>query len=278
MAEAALVEALTQAIAATSRQLARPIMVGISGVQGSGKSTLCAQLEARLAAHGLRAATLSLDDLYLTRTERGTLAATVHPLFATRGVPGTHDLALADDIVTRLLAGSGPVAIPRFDKGNDERAPQSRWPVVTAPLDVLLFEGWCIAATPQAKSALVMPANALEAAEDPDLVWRTCVNDALGDGYARLFARIDRLIVLAAPGFAVVRAWRHEQEAGLKAQGGDAAGMDPARLDRFIAHFERLSRHMLAVPPPEGAIIVQLNEARGISAVSGLAGVWPQQP
>lgn len=278
MADSALVDALTQAIADARHRLARPMLVGVSGVQGSGKSTLCAQVEASLAARGLRAATLSLDDLYLTRAERGTLATTVHPLFATRGVPGTHDLALADDIITRLLGGDGPVAIPRFDKARDDRVPESRWPVVSAPVDVLLFEGWCIAATPQAKSALVAPVNALEAAEDPDLAWRTRVNDELGDAYARLFARLDRLIMLAAPSFAVVRAWRHEQEAELKVRAGEAAGMDPTALDRFIAHFERLSRHMLAGPPPESAIIVTLNEARGVGAVSGLPGIWPQQP
>jgi D-glycerate 3-kinase len=278
MAETALVEALAQAIAETRRTYARPVLIGISGVQGSGKSTLCAQLETSLAAQGLQPATLSLDDLYLTRQERRALAESVHPLFATRGVPGTHDMGLADDIITRLLSGSGAVAIPRFDKASDDRAPESRWPVVTAPVDVLLFEGWCIAATPQPKSALVAPVNALEAVEDPDLVWRSEVNDALCGAYTRLFAQLDRLIMLSAPSFAVVREWRHEQEAGLKVQAGDGAGMDQITLDRFIAHFERVSRHMLATPPPAGAIIVTLKDTREICAVSGLPGFLPRRP
>ena len=37
---------------------------------------------------------LSLDDLYLPKAERLRLARDVHPLLATRGVPGTHDVAL----------------------------------------------------------------------------------------------------------------------------------------------------------------------------------------
>lgn len=271
MADSALVEALTGAIAETRQRLARPVLIGVSGVQGSGKSTLCAQIETALVARGLSAATLSLDDLYLTRAGRAVLARTVHPLFATRGVPGTHDLVLADKVITHLLTGSGPVAIPRFDKAHDDRAEASRWPVVTAPLDVLLFEGWCIGATPQPKSALDMAINGLEAAEDPNLVWRTHVNTVLGDGYARLFARIDRSILLRAPGFGTVREWRHEQEADLKAHIGVDAGMDPTELDRFIAHFERLSRHMLAEPPPLGAITIALDEKRRVGAVSGLS-------
>ena len=69
-------------------------MVGLTGPQGSGKSTLAAKLPPLLAARGLRSAVLALDDLYLTHAERRRLAADIHPLLATRGVPGTHDVAL----------------------------------------------------------------------------------------------------------------------------------------------------------------------------------------
>jgi D-glycerate 3-kinase len=267
MWDAALVAALAGAIADT-RGRGRPVLIGLSGLQGSGKSTLCAALETALQAAGLKCATLSLDDLYLTRAERLHLAGTRHPLFATRGVPGTHDLAMADRIIARLLAEAGPVAIPRFDKASDDRAPQSRWPVVQAPLDVLLFEGWCIAATPQPKSALAAPVNALEAAEDPDGRWRTHVNDRLAGDYAALFARLDMLVMLRAPDFGVVGGWRRQQEDSLRQRGG--GGMGQAALDRFISHYERLSRHMLATAPPTGAIVIDLDGKRRITGVSGL--------
>lgn len=278
MADTALVQALIGDIAETRRRCGRPVLIGVSGLQGSGKSTLCAQLASELARYGLRAAVLSLDDLYLTYAERVALAAEIHPLFATRGVPGTHDLALADKVISGLLLGTSSVAIPRFDKGRDDRAADPRWPVVVAPLDVLLFEGWCIGATPQPKSVLKVPVNALEALADPDLVWRAHVNDALTGGYARLFARIDRLILLRAPGFEAVRRWRHEQEAELKAREGANAGMSAKTLDRFIEHFERLSRHMLDTPPPEGAVVVFLDDERRTVAVSGLAGPTAGRP
>ena len=65
----------------------RPLIIGINGSQGSGKSTLadylCTLLSERYA---LRCVSLSLDDFYLTKLERQQLAATVHPLLATRGV------------------------------------------------------------------------------------------------------------------------------------------------------------------------------------------------
>jgi D-glycerate 3-kinase len=270
MWNAALVAALAEAITETRERLDRPVLIGISGVQGSGKSTLSMQLEAALGGVGLNVATLSLDDLYLTRAEREQIAITQHPLFITRGVPGTHDLALADTVITRLLSGEGPVAIPRFDKAVDDRAPERDWPVVAAPLDVLLFEGWCIAATPEPESALAAPINALEAAEDRDGGWRRTVNAALADGYQRLFARIDFLILLRAPDFSAVRAWRQQQEDALRAKCGAGAGMEAAALGRFIAHFERLSRHMLASPPPPEAVIIGLDAGRRVGTVIGL--------
>jgi len=36
---------------------------------------------------------LSLDDFYLGHAARLQLARDIHPLLATRGVPGTHDIA-----------------------------------------------------------------------------------------------------------------------------------------------------------------------------------------
>jgi D-glycerate 3-kinase len=269
-AEASVWGPLADHVAARHRALARPLLIGINGAQGSGKSTACRFLETLLAERGLAVATLSLDDLYLTRAERRHLADTLHPLFATRGVPGTHDLGLAARTIDALLAGHGPVAIPRFDKAIDDRAAPASWPVVTAPLDVLLFEGWCIGATPQPKSALVAPVNALEAAEDPAMTWRSLVNASLQTGYAPLFARLDTLVSLRAPGFHRVRDWRRQQEQALRDARGAAVGMDDAALDRFIQHFERLTRHMLETPPQPREITIAIAENHTAGAVHGL--------
>lgn len=257
-------------IAEQRRAAGRPLLIGINGAQGSGKSTLCIFLEALLTEAGLAAATLSLDDLYLTHAERAALAEAVHPLFATRGVPGTHDLTLADRTITSLLTGTGPVAIPRFDKARDDRRPPDDWPRVAAPLDVLLFEGWCIGATPEAESALVAAINPLEAREDPQSVWRRHANTALATDYAALFARLDRLIILRAPAFEAVQAWRFEQETKLRHARGAGAGMDSAALLRFIQHFERLTRHMLASLDADDAIIIDLDADRTIRGLRGL--------
>jgi D-glycerate 3-kinase len=230
----------------------RTLLVGINGAQGSGKSTVCRFLEALLAEHGLRAVTLSLDDLYLTRAERQAAAADIHPLFATRGVPGTHDVPLGMAVLDRLLAGQ-PADLPRFDKAADDRS--SAVHRAPGPVDVVLFEGWCIGAAPQPPGALREPLNDLERDEDPEGTWRGEVNRRLATDYAELFARIDLLIMLKVPDFDAVRANRRLQEEKL---GAGPAVMDQAALNRFLAHYERLTEHMFAEMPARADILVEI--------------------
>ncbi|MFM5886318.1 MAG: kinase [Novosphingobium sp.] len=236
--------------------------IGICGAQGSGKSTLVAAMAGQLTLRGVRVATLSLDDLYLTRAARLRLAAEVHPLFATRGVPGTHDIALGLATLDALKRGEA-APLPRFDKASDDRAPESQWPRAPADTQVLLLEGWCLGASPQEEAALAEPVNLLEAKEDPDGVWRRHANAALAGEYQRLFARIDRLILLAAPSWHVVAAWREQQEAELRRMGGSAV-MDPAGVARFVRHYERLTRHVLATMPGYADLTVRLGAGREV--------------
>ena len=250
-----------------------PLVVGINGAQGSGKSTLAAFLALLLRARGLRVAVLSLDDLYLGRQHRAELARRVHPLFATRGVPGTHDVALGavliDALMDRGCAGAS-VDLPRFDKASDDRAPTSL-PVAT-PVDVVLFEGWCVGAAPMATADLAAPINRLEAEDDPQAIWRRAINAHLAGDYAALIGRIDMLIMLAVPDFACVRTLRGRQEAALAARHPDGAGvMDDAALDRFISHYERLTRAMLAEMPARADVVVRLDAAGRPLAISPLA-------
>ena len=255
------------AAAIAARAAGQPLIIGLSGSQGSGKSTLCRVLEALLASeHGLRAATLSLDDLYLTRSERADLAATVHPLFATRGVPGTHDVAFGLSLLAAVRAGQAGLTLPRFDKARDDRTPESQWHSLAAPVDVLRVEGWCMGARPQAEADLAAPANALEAEDDADGIWRRHVNTALAGPYRALFEAPDCLIMLAAPGFEAVLDWRQLQEAKLRERTG--GGMSAKDVARFVMHYERLTRHLLVDLPPRADVVITLGEDHAVRTVA----------
>lgn len=249
----------------------QPLVLGLCGAQGSGKSTLAARLAGWLAAQGRGAAVLSLDDLYLSRARRAELARAVHPLFAVRGPPGTHDVALGIRLLDDLKRGR-PVQPPRFDKAADAPTPSETWAVIEPPVQVVIFEGWCVGAASQQLEALAAPVNRLEAEEDPDGVWRRAVNEALAGGYAQLFARLDRLVFLAAPSFDVVHRWRAEQEHDLKrrlAAEGRAGPhvMSNDEIARFIQHYERLTRYMLSDMPDRADLTLRLDADRRLKSV-----------
>ena len=224
----------------------------IAGLQGTGKSTLAAQMADLAQTRGHQVAVLSIDDFYLTRTERERLARNVHPLLSTRGPPGTHDLGLAAETLDSLLAGKR-TGLPRFDKLADERAPIAQWPVIEGRCDLVLLEGWFLKTPAQQADELRAPINALERDEDADGRWRSWCNAALARDYPALWQRIDALWWLQGPDFEVVPDWRWQQEQSLQAADpgntSARAGMDRAQVARFVQLFERVSRQALRTLP-----------------------------
>lgn len=245
---------------------ARPFVLGLCGSQGSGKSTLSAILRDELAGRGLPTAVLSIDDIYKTRAEREALARERHPLLRTRGVPGTHDVALALDVLAALDRGES-APLPRFDKASDDRAGRDQWGMAPPGTRVLILEGWCVGARPAAAGEDAMPINALEAGQDPQGIWRGLVEQALRDDYQRLFARLDALVLLAAPDFGVVLGWRIQQEQALRAAG--RGGMSDAQIAVFIQHYERLTRRILADMPDYADLVIALDRDRRPLGISG---------
>jgi D-glycerate 3-kinase len=260
---------LAERIRSLRHELARPVVLGISGAQGAGKSTFAVFLSTWLQREtGLSTACFSIDDIYFGKAARARLSRTLHPLFATRGVPGTHDTELGEQLLDALTCAGEPrtVALPAFDKASDDRRPEPDWPRVEAPVDVVLFEGWCVGARPQPAAALQKPVNELEAHADADGSWRRIVNARLGTDYAELFSRLDHLLMLRVPSFDTVLEWRALQERKLRdrlsrnaAPGSPPPGQDDAGLRRFIRYYERLTRHMLETMPSYADTVIDLD-------------------
>jgi D-glycerate 3-kinase len=214
-----------------------PSTVVISGGQGAGKSTLAALLVQALGRAGVAAQQVGLDDYYLARNERAALAQAVHPLFITRGVPGTHHVARLRESLAALRRPGG-VLLPRFDKGADEPCPVTQWLTVSGPVDTVVLEGWCLGASPESAAQLGAPINGLERDEDAAGCWRRHVNQRLSEDYAQLLDGREFLMYLQVPDLDAVYRWRAAQERQLPA----SQRMTANQLRRFIAHFERLTR------------------------------------
>ncbi len=242
-----------------------PFVLGINGAQGTGKTTLAAYLALTLGESGqYTVAILSIDDFYLTKAERRRLAQSVHPLLATRGVPGTHDVPMLSESLARLrkLEAGERYRLPRFDKAADDRADEASWPGIPGPVDLIILEGWCVGSIAEAEAGLETPVNELESDRDADGRWRRYVNERLATDYADVFAGLDALVFLQAPGFEAILRWRVEQEQKLAASSGaDAAGvMNERQVGVFIQYFERITRNNLEVIRNSADIVLELDQ------------------
>lgn len=211
----------------------RPLVVGIQGPQGAGKTTLTRALLEALPEHGLSGATVSIDDFYLTRAGQLDVAAAHpgNPYLEHRGYPGTHDVALGERTLAQLgawattSAASGSLIIPVYDKsahgGRGDRAPESEWRQFPMPIDVVFVEGWMLGFTPVPESSLT----------DSHLIEP---NRALAD-YERWYRHIDAWVVLRAQDPNFVLTWRVEAEERMKASG--KPGLSRADIEDYIRRF-----------------------------------------
>ncbi|MAH74228.1 MAG: hypothetical protein CBC09_09915 [Cellvibrionales bacterium TMED49] len=251
--------------------LKKPLVIGINGTQGSGKSTLADYLKSYACAEGLSAVSISLDDFYLTRKERFQLSRDTHPLLATRGVPGTHDIALAMRTLNRLSQKTGTATIPRFDKSRDDRYPKEHWEKAQLPVQLILLEGWCLGAKPQPDDSLKVPVNQFEKNHDANQAWREYVNNALAKNYQSLFEKVDQWVMLRAPSFDAVYKWRLHQEEKLKkkilTQGKPLPPeiMQPDEIKRFIEHYQRITETTLIDLPKRVHHLYHLDDLREIT-------------
>lgn len=244
-----------------------PLIVGINGSQGSGKSTLTSFIEAYLSSvHGKRVVSLSIDDFYFDQSQRNALAIKVHPLLKTRGVPGTHDVTLALNTFRSLDKGARTL-LPRFNKATDNPFPQEQWPVIEVKPDFIILEGWCVGAIPQSNSEIKKPINHLEEVEDPLAIWRSFVNTELAGDYQTLFEKIDYRIMLKAPSFDCVYQWRLEQEHKLAAKALEERDgvMSDEEVANFVQHYQRITEHALQYLPEKCDTVFYLDEKRTIT-------------
>ncbi|KZT72274.1 P-loop containing nucleoside triphosphate hydrolase protein [Daedalea quercina L-15889] len=234
-----------------------PLMVGVQGPQGSGKTYLTSRLCDTLAAppHSLSVAVLSIDDLYLPHDGLVALA-NANPdngLLRGRGQPGTHDVPLGSDILRRLKRindeGAGAeVVLPRFDKslhgGEGDRVPKGT--AVHAPLDVVIFEGWCTGFYPVSTEEI----ERRWAATVPDLgtdFFRARgfrkenvvdVNARLG-AYIEWWEHFDAFIQIkpeTSHPYSHVYKWRLQQEHHMKSLNG-GRGMSDEQVEAFVDRY-----------------------------------------
>ena len=250
----------------------KPLIIGLAGGQGSGKTTISSILTLILKNYfKLNVFKVSIDDFYKTRKDRKSLSKNKHPLLMTRGVPGTHDVDLMLNFFKQIKDKNfQSLQIPTFNKAIDDRFQKSLWYKIKTKPDVVIFEGWCVGARPQLNSQLKKPINSLEKVHDQGAKWRTYVNNQLKTKYNALFKQLDGLLYLKAKNFSLLREWRLKQERKLWVQTKNKKNlkiMSSGDVINFMQTYQRITQQMFKDAIKSSSVIMNLNSNHQIEKI-----------
>lgn len=256
----AVLDIFVPAIRVHQKNISKPFVLGLSGLQGSGKSTWAAALSQALTSqYNLKNRTLSLDDLYRDHPELVAIreANANNGLLQTRGQPGTHDEVLAkqffDQVLGRVDSEKKTVKWPAYDKslhsGQGGRVPVDEWEEVALgqDLDVLIFEGWALGFQPLTKEEVTRKWEQAKASESQQSeewsLTNTLANHKLDHlllinenlrRYCDTFAgpqHFDGFLHLSTDKLVHVYEWRLGQEKALREH---KPGMSDEQVIRFV--------------------------------------------
>ena len=250
----------------------KPLIIGLAGGQGSGKTTISSILTLILKKYfKLNVFKVSIDDFYKTRKDRKLLSKNKHPLLMTRGVPGTHDVDLMLNFFKKIKDKNfKSLQIPTFNKAIDDRCQKSLWYKIKTKPDVVIFEGWCVGARPQLNSQLKKPINSLEKVYDQGAKLRNHVNNQLKTKYKTLFKQLDGLLYLKAKNFNLLREWRLKQERKLWVQTKNKKNlkiMSSGDVINFMQTYQRITQQMFKDAIKSSSVIMNLNSNHQIEKI-----------
>ena len=235
----------------------------IAGSQGSGKSSLSKLIKLYLEKFCYKSVVIiSMDDFYLSKNQRTQLSKNIHPLFLTRGVPGTHDLELMNKKIKQIFKKEFPIYLPIFDKVSDSR---KRTYKRVFKADVVIFEGWCAGARPVHLNYLHENFNNLEKYKDKNFIWRNSYNKYLNE-YQKLFSQFNFFIYFQFNQWDHVLNWKYKQELELRDKKKDL-GLKKY-LREFIQYYEKVSKWMHLKVPKYCNILIKLDAHQKIKSIN----------
>ena len=244
-------------------------VIGLSGGQGSGKSTISKILKIILKeGYKLNTVIFSIDDFYKTLKQRNIMSKKINSLFLTRGVPGTHDTKMLYECLKKLKKNKfNKIILPKFDKSLDDRCSKSKWVKVKKKPNIVIFEGWCVGIDHQKNKDLIIPINKLEKEKDKNRNWRIKVNKELKYNYQKIFNLIDKLIFLRVPNFKYVLKWRLLQEKKLRINFKGKKTMNDTQVRNFIMFYERITKHMIKILPKKADTLINLDTQHRLKSI-----------
>ena len=250
----------------------KPCIVGLSGGQGSGKTTISSIISIILRKYfKLNVFIISIDDFYKTRKERFLLSKRIHPFLMTRGVPGTHDINMMLDFFKRVKGKKfRSLKLPKFNKVTDDRYNKKSWYSLKKKPDIIIFEGWCVGAKAEKNNTLKKSVNSLEKLKDTELIWRRYVNEQLKTKYKQLYDQLNCLLYIKSSNFTLLKKWRIKQEKKLRLKNKRSNKfkiMSDQEVINFMQTYQRVTQSMFKYAPKYASIILNLNSNHQIKSV-----------
>ncbi len=247
-------------------------IVGLSGGQGSGKTTISSLISIILRKYfKLNVFTISIDDFYKTRKDRFILSKKIHPSLMTRGVPGTHDINMMLDLFKRVKGKKfRSLKLPKFNKATDDRYNKKLWYSLKKKPDIIIFEGWCVGAKAEKNITLQNPVNSLEKLNDTKLTWRRYVNEQLKTKYKQLYDQLNCLLYIKSSNFTLLKKWRIKQEKKLRLKNKRSNKfkiMNDEEVINFMQTYQRVTQSMFKYAPKYASIILNLKSNHQIKSV-----------
>lgn len=232
---------LAQQLVDIKRALQRPLIQGILGGQGTGKTTLAALLQVIFKQLSYSTLCLSLDDLYKTYEERCYLRQQ-DPRLIWRGPPGTHDINMGIAVLEQLRCQQ-LVAVPRFDKSAWGGEGDRTTPELVTGIDIVLFEGWFVGVRPINPDAFTLAPPLI--VSEAERIFARDMNVNLQE-YCRLWEMLDRLMLLYPCDYRLSQQWRRQAEQQMRTKGD---GMSDQQIDRFVEYFWKALHPELFIQP-----------------------------
>lgn len=220
-----------------------PLIQGILGGQGTGKTTLTTVLHLLLKKLGYASVGISIDDFYKTYEDRQLLLKK-DPRLIWRGPPGTHDLELAIKVLDDLRYLRQPIAIPRFDKSLHHGHGDRIQPQLIDYADIILFEGWFLGTIPVDNHVFLNPPFPIVTSED--IQFAQDMNENLKQ-YLSLWQRLDRLMIFCPVDYRYSLQWRKDAEHKMMATG--KSGMSDQEIEAFVYYFWKSLHPQLFIKP-----------------------------
>lgn len=234
----------------------KPLIIGISGPQGSGKSYLVNLLQTELQKQHekLNIVKFLIDDYYLTFLEQQKVTVEAEKsgnrLLNGRGLPGTHDLELINQTFEKILsAEETEVKIPSYDKFcYDGSGDRGEWITVKLPIHVILFEGWFLGY--ESFDDDLIRLNYLRAGPFSQIQnYRLYEIEQLNENlklYQNIWKHLSKFIIFSTSDIQSVHKWRLEQEHQLIKEKGQGMSDDQVKefVDRYMPCYYLYYEHI----------------------------------